>query len=290
MEANSTGGVVDGRSSDAVREQYEGVNHDMPAYALVTRGRHSEKAWVRFTDYAFAAEEALAPLVGAEAAHAALAFPMAFLEKDSQYALVAMLSPLPGRNLFVGPDGRWLGTYVPAAFRARPFALARPEGSTEAMLCVDEEGGLVVDRGTPNSIPFFDADGKPSTTLKPVIDFLAQRDANHAATLRATEALTRAGLLVPWPIRIQTEEDVKTLDSLYRLDETRLNGLDGAALATLRDAGALALAYAQLLSMGQIAVFSRLPRSQPVEAAAPPALKPAPAPVALQFNWDAEDA
>jgi hypothetical protein len=48
------------------------------------------------------------------------------------------------------------------------------------------------------------------------------------------------------------------VEGLFSIDEAGLNKLDDEDFLTLRKAGGLALAYAQLLSMGQLAVLERL--------------------------------
>jgi hypothetical protein len=101
----------------------------MPRFAVVSREHHGGKKWLRFKGYAFAAAEALVPIVGAELARAALSMPLALSEQSEGYTLVALLSPIPGRNMFVGPDGRWLLGYVPAWYRSYPFRLLPQQGT-----------------------------------------------------------------------------------------------------------------------------------------------------------------
>jgi hypothetical protein len=234
----------------------------MPAYAVVSRQTHAGKGWRRYDGYGFAAGEALLPLVGAEFARAAVAMPIAFVGQDGVFRPMAVLSLVPGRNLFVGPDGKWLGGYVPAVLRGHPFALHRPAGSDQAVLCVDEASGLVVDAATPGAEPFFDADGAPAPPVKAVLDFLVQIDANRSATGRAVAALAAAEALTPWSLEVETPEGRKAVAGLFRVDEARLNALDGETFLGLRAAGALPLAYAQLLSMGQLSVFQTLAQLQ----------------------------
>ena len=108
----------------------------MPRFAVVSRERHGQKKWLRFNGYAFAAADAMAPIVGAELARAALAMPCAFLaaHRDATRWWRYCRS-LPDRNMFVDPDGRWLGPYVPAWFRLYPFRMlaAARDGPTRAV-------------------------------------------------------------------------------------------------------------------------------------------------------------
>src|SRR3954447_13904434 len=101
----------------------------MPRLVAVSRERHGQKKWLRFKGYAFAAANAVAPIVGAELARApAILMPSAFLQHSGRYMLVSVLSATPGRNMFVGSDGRWLGPYVPACFRLYPFCMVAGQG------------------------------------------------------------------------------------------------------------------------------------------------------------------
>lgn len=52
------------------------------------------------------------------------------------------------------------------------------------------------------------------------------------------------------------------LDGLFRIDEAALNVLDDEAFLKLRKSSALPLAYLQLVSTGQIALFQQLIRLQ----------------------------
>jgi len=51
---------------------------------------------------------------------------------------------------------------------------------------------------------------------------------------------------------------VTPVRGLFRINEGALNALDDAAFVKIRKAGALPLAYMQLLSMGRMSVFEQL--------------------------------
>jgi hypothetical protein len=234
----------------------------MPSFVSVSRATHIGKAWLRYTSYSFAADRALISVTAAELAKAVLAMPLAFVEENGGIYLVAVTSLEPGKNQFVAHDGRWLGAYVPAAVRGHPFALLQPDGAQAAILCVDEDSGLVVDAGTTDSEPFFDVEGGPAPFLKALLDFLGKVEASRVATSHAVTALSAAGLLTPWLLQVDSPEGQKTVTGLLRIDETRLNALDDVSFLALRSAGALAVAYAQILSMGQIGIFETLAKLQ----------------------------
>ncbi len=153
------------------------------------------------------------------------------------------------------------------SFRSPPI-----DGGEEAVLCVDEDSGLLADDdGTAQS--FFGADGSPSEAAKGILDFLLQVERNRAATLAAVAALHDAGLFGPWPFSAKIDGHVTPLNGLSRINEAALNALDDAAFLLLRKTGALPLAYLHFLSVAQLSVFERLnvaqqqlmrPRENPV--------------------------
>jgi hypothetical protein len=95
-----------------------------------------------------------------------------------------------------------------------------------------------------------------------VLDFLAGVERDRIATDLAMAALAGASLIQPWPINVTADGSAKPLNGLFRIDEPALNALDDEAFLKLRKSSALPLAYTQLLSTGQIALFEQLMRMQ----------------------------
>ena len=239
----------------------------MPSFQAVSPSTHAAKRWRRYTGYAFAVHDALAPLVAHELPRAALHLPIAFAQQGDAFTPVAVLGLAPGRNLFVAPDGRWLGGYVPAAYRAYPFALATlPDG--QLALAFDVDSGLLAEA---DGEPFFDADGSPAQGVKDVLAFLNQVHANRAQTARCCQVLAGHGLLQPWPITLQGDGGERVVQGLYRIDEAALNALPADALKTVQQAGALPVAYCQLLSVQHLPRLGDLAQAQR-QAATPPAV------------------
>jgi hypothetical protein len=239
----------------------------MVQFVAVSKERHAGKRWQRHPNYRFAATEALAPIVGAELARAALSMPLAFSEQAGRYTLVAVLSLTPGRNMFIGPDGRWFGAYVPACLRSYPFNLLPQQGTDQLVLCVDEGSGLVVEKHIAGE-EFFDAEGNVSPALKPVFELLTQVQRSRQATDLAVSALAQAGVIRPWQINVKSEQGEQPINGLHHVDEAALAGLPDEVFLKLRNA--LPIAYAQMFSTGQLGVFEQLARlhHQP----APPAV------------------
>jgi len=223
----------------------------MTKLAAVSREKHGTQYWKKFTSMSFAEQTSLVPLAARELPRAAVSMPVAFAPEQGGYTLVALLSPVAGQNLFVTAGGKWLGAYVPAVFRAYPFRLVRaPNNSGSMVLCVDEDSGISAEAGEP----FFDDDGELAKPVKDILEFLKQMEQNRAGTDRAVEALVETGILAEWDLKVN-ENPVR---GIYRIDEGALNSLDDEAFLRLRKAQALPVAYAQLLSMGNIRLLQRL--------------------------------
>jgi len=250
----------------------------MPRLVPVTPESFAGKAWKRPPAYAFAAREAVVGLTAADLNQAAPMTPLAFVQDKERMIPVVLMAPQPGRNLFVGPKGQWLGTYVPLDLRAYPFRLlVRPAGDA-ADLYIDEDSGLVCQEGAADSQPFYDASGALSAPLQEVLKFLAEVEGGRMAVLKAAAQLHEAGVIGPWSITVKSETGDQAVEGLYRVEEPALNALDDQAFAALR--AAMPLAFAQLLSTAQLPAFARLNQLHATlsrSAAATPAPAAAPA-------------
>lgn len=234
----------------------------------LTPERHSGKFWKRYNSYRFAARDNLTPLVAAEIPKAAQNMPMAFIRQNDKFMLVGILSLAPGMNLFVNPEGKWIGGYVPSHFRSYPFRLAPVEGRDGLVLCVDEDSELVNDT---QGEAFFDEARRITRPVNEVLNFLTQIEKNRILTDSAVQAMADVGLFKKWDLKIKIGQQEKPMVGLYHIDEARLNSLDDNGFLTLRKSQSLALAYAQLLSMANMTVFNKpamigkpAPQKQPI--------------------------
>jgi hypothetical protein len=247
----------------------------MPRFAAISRERHANKKWLRFSNYAFAAGEVIAPIVTAELTRVALVMPCAFVQQSGRYTLVAVLSLVAGRNMFVGSDGRWLGPYIPALIRLHPFRMLPTERGDSAVFCVDEQSNLVVD-GSSAGEEFFDAQGNPAPVLKPLFDVAMAVERSRKSTDLAVEALAQAGAIRPWEIKVKDAEGERPVGGLHRVDEAALHALPDETFLNLRKTSALPIAYTQMLSMGQLGMLEHLARIRTQAAAPPPRATPIP--------------
>jgi len=233
----------------------------MTEFTAIAPESHAQKAWKNVTDYGFSSENAIIQLVGAELSDAALAMPTGFIVHEAGYQLVAITSLQSGQNLYVAPDGKWLGTYIPSALRAYPFRLLKHESAEKPVLCINEASGLVVE-GVEEGNDFFDDENQPTQGIKDILNFLTEVEASRVATQRAVNVLADAGLITSWVINLKQGEKDVPVEGLFRIDEAALNKLDDEDFLAVRGAGGLVLAYAQLFSMKQLVILERLGRLQ----------------------------
>lgn len=215
--------------------------------------KHAGRCWQRLSNWHFAGNDAITFLVAQELPKASLLMPIAFIAQEERFTPVAVLGLTPGKNLFVAPDGRWMGGYVPASYRGYPFALANTEDGQQ-VLCVDEDSGLIGNEGEA----LFNEDGTPSHAVSDVFNFLSQVGNNRTATQRLSDLLQKHKLIQPWPIKVQADKGEQHVEGLFRIDEAALNQLPTEAFMELRDSGALVLAYCQLLSMQHLPLLGQL--------------------------------
>lgn len=226
----------------------------MPQYHPVSFERHGHQQWKRYSNYLFAAGDAVAPLTAPELAKAVLSLAIALVPVNDRFTVVAVQGFQPNQNLFVLPDGRWAGDYIPAHYRGHPFALL-DSADGQQVLCIDEAGDHLTTEGGER---FFDEPGKPSQVIGELLTFLGHVKSADAATRQMCDVLQQYQLIVPWPLTVKTAEGDKTVEGLFRIDEAAFNALPAEALFHIRQAGALPLVYCQLLSMQNIAKLSQL--------------------------------
>ena len=230
----------------------------MAQWQALSPSRHPQAGWMPYTDYQFAAGDAFSPLLAAEIAHAVACFPIAFTQAgDGQgYQLVALQSLQPGVNLYVNSQGQWLAPYVPSWYRSHPLRLL-PSDTGEHLLCVDADSPLFRPEMAGEQ-RFFDDQGAITPALHKVIDFLQQCRNNQSVTQNLVNALDAAGLIVPWALELDTGKAQPTpVAGIFHIHEAALQNLPAEQLAPLAHSGALAVAYAQLLSAPRLADFSK---------------------------------
>lgn len=236
----------------------------MSNYHAISRERYGQQRWQRQLSYTFAAADAVAALTAVELPKAVMSLPVGFIQQGEGFIPAAVLSLQPGVNLFVAPDWRWIGNYIPAVFRAYPFRLMHAEDGKQ-VLCINEDSGLVTDG--PLGEPFFAEDGQPDQSILEILAFLKQVEESRVGTVTACAVLQKHHLIQPWPVSCKTESGEKPVSGLFQIDEAALNKLPGEALQELTQTGALMVAYCQLLSMQHLPTLSQLAEAHAQAAA-----------------------
>jgi hypothetical protein len=233
----------------------------MTEFNAITLEDYASKAWRTTTNYSFAGNENVIPLAGSEIAKTAITMPTGFIRQGNEYKLIAITSLQPNTNLYVAPNGKWLGSYIPAAIRAYPFKMLKDTNSENSVLCIANASGLVYD-SKDDGHAFFDESGAPSQETKEVLKFLSDIEANYIATQKSVNLLVEHSLLKPWELSLIQGENKVQVNGLFNIDEVELNNLSDEKFLALRKESSLAIAYAQLLSMNQLSILENLDQLQ----------------------------
>ena len=224
---------------------------------------HTGLRWTPNSSYQFAANTLMLPVAIDELAAAATQLPLGFTD-PAKPTLIALTGLRTGQNLFIGGDGQWLGDYLPSVLRSYPFKLL-PAAEGKWALGFDHASGLLVESGDGQT--FFTAEGRPSDQLQTTLNFLVRLEASLRRSGEAVAILASHDLLEPWPLKVRDNDREMLVEGLLRISEEKLAKLDDATFAMLRPNGVLALAYAQLLSMANIAKLGKLARRHAQHAA-----------------------
>lgn len=232
----------------------------MPQITALTPEQFGNKAWIR-TGFAFARQSHLVPVVIMELARLVPTMPLVFVtQAGGGFQLMGMTAAQPGSNLFVAPEGQWLGDYIPAVLRNYPFRLVKPAGRDDHILCIDADSGRVVE--PPQGEAFFNPDGTLAPAIRDILAQLTEIERSRMVTQAAVDALHAAGLIQPWKLTLKEGDRSLNVEGLFRVDEAAFNSLPDEAFLRLRHSGAQYLAFAQLLSLNQLSQFAKLVQVQ----------------------------
>lgn len=232
----------------------------MPKYIPINKESHQKMFWVRPTSLDFLSKEVVAPIYADEVAAAMHSMPVAFIERNGEFSLVAVLSVKPDENLFISRNGEWLASYMPFMYRSFPFKLIDTDDQTgKQVLCINENYISAIDEGEP----FFE-NGEITNFIQKIFEREQRYHQNRQLTKNICKILAENDLIIPWNIMVDAGDGEKPLVGLFRVDEIALNALSEDGYLALRRANALAVVYAHLLSLSKINVLSaRLPAISP---------------------------
>ncbi|TCP98962.1 SapC protein [Sphingomonas sp. PP-F2F-A104-K0414] len=168
-------------------------------------------------------------------------------ERDSFTAL-AMFGFEPGENLFLS-DAGWDARYRPLAIDSQPFLVGRGAGDVR-QVHIDMASPRI---GADEGMRVFDDTGRPTPYLERIADQLRALDTDYVASADFFAALRRYELLEPLTLDVTLDDGAKNrLVGYHVIDEDRLAGLDGAAVADLHAAGHMMPIFMALASLGNI--------------------------------------
>jgi hypothetical protein len=199
--------------------------------------------------FKFAARTNSVILSGVEFSEAAKEYAVVFAKSGDNVVPVALLGLRNEENLFVGEDGTWNATYIPAFVRRYPFVLAGTGEQDQQVVCIDESfEGFSKTEGDP----LFER-GEPTPVLTQALDFLNEYQKQFLRTEQFVNRLRENDLLMALDAKIDMTDGTQfALTGLLAVDEKRLLKLDDQKALELFRSGELAWIYSHLLSLGSL--------------------------------------
>lgn len=190
-------------------------------------------------------------LLAAEFVQASRHYPIVFAQDQQTGAFlpIAVTGLNQDENLFVGADGEWQkDIYVPAYVRRWPFFGVRLSGEEakngNILICVDESG-LEESKQT-----VFDTAGQPSTDFQPTQSLISEMEGARPATEHLCQTLKEFSLLEPFEAHAFPKGGQEMrLRGMFRVNEDKLNELQGKDAKRLMKNGELSRIYAHLMSL-----------------------------------------
>lgn len=205
-------------------------------------------------NFSFSKETNSIPLAAVEFFDTAREYPIAFTgnEGGAQFP-IALVGVRQNENLFVSPDGRWEGRYVPAFVRRYPFVLAEKQEADDFNVYLDE---AYPGFGAPDGERLFTDGGEHTPLLKQALEFLSNYQGEIKRTRLFVERLQSLDLLIPRVLEVaRPNEQPLVLQGFNVVDEARLAALPDAELLELARSGFLAWVHAHLMSLKNVPVL-----------------------------------
>ena len=232
----------------------------------VNQQRHAGKKIKQVEGFDFAASFHIAYVTTHEFVRSAAIYPLVFIEdkEKDEFRPVALLGLDAGENLFVGKDGKWAASYIPAIIRRYPFALSQAGDDGRFLVCIDEASELVNDT---EGAALFDEKGEPTEVIENVKRYLSELQQMDAVTVEFCAFLAKHNLFVPLNMRVRQNDKMKNISGCYVINEERLNNLSDELFLEVRAKHYLPAIYAQLTSLSQIERLVMLKDEQAAKAA-----------------------
>jgi hypothetical protein len=213
--------------------------------------RHAKTKIKQVEGFGFASGFHIASVMMHEFARAAAIYPIVFIEDKQQdeFRPVVLLGLDANENLFVGKEGKWQASYVPAIIRRYPFALAKTDQEGQFTVCIDEGSDLVSEE---DGNALFDENNAPTQVVENVKRYLGELQQMEALTQAFCKFLSEHNMFTPLNMRVRDNDQVKNITGCYVINEERLNNLSDELFKDMREKRYLPAVYAQLISLAQI--------------------------------------
>ena len=218
----------------------------MPDIRVISPLEHANKRWFKPTNFSSVSKDRVVALGLSEIPKAMMCLPIGFIKTETSYLPAVIQGLVPGQNLLVTASGQWVADYIPVLYRSAPFKLAK-NSNGQFVLCVDHDSGLVSDAAA--GFPFFADEKNLSEDANAVATQLMQFETERARSIQICKLLDDCGIIEPWNIQLQRDEELIVVDGIYRINELKMNELPAETLAAIRNIGGLMVCYAQLFSM-----------------------------------------
>ena len=172
-------------------------------------------------------------------------------ERDD-FSALALFGFEDGENLFLS-DGMWDAGHRPLAIDIQPFLIGAAPGRPDIrQVHIDLASPRLCD-GHAEGVRLFDEAGRPTPYLDAMSRRLGALDDGYRSSPEFFAALRRHELLEPLSLEITlTDGSTNSLVGFHVVDEERLQGLDGDALAELQADGHLMPLFMALASLAQL--------------------------------------
>ncbi len=217
---------------------------------LLNRELHRSKKIKSSDNFFFASKVNSLYLAGVEFTQACKEYPIVFTKvAGEKIAPIAMLGLRENENLFVGTDGQWGASYIPAFVRRYPFVLVQFQGQ-QMGVCIDEgyKGFNAVEGDN-----LFDGQGNASEFLQNALDFLNRYQVEYLRTDRFCQRLKDLGLLMEMNAKADLFDGSSlTVNGLMVVDERKLLQLPDKDTLDIFRSGEIGWIYAHLVSLSNM--------------------------------------
>lgn len=214
----------------------------------VTRKAHGNLSLKKGQTYEFARQTNAVPVVLSEFPPASSEYAIVFTEAAEGTMPAVILGVRDRENAYVGPDGSWGASYVPAFVRRYPFVFATDAKAETFTLMIDRSYSGFNTEGRGERL--FDADGAQTSFLDTTLNFLRAYQTQFARTRAFGNRLAELGLLEPVEARVPLPKDPnRRLTGFKIVNRDKLKALGADVLAAMVKSDELELIFLHLFSL-----------------------------------------